>query len=59
MYFHVPPHHFGRLLVCELRLEVLQDLLEVAAVDVVAINFQDDLAWLKTCRSRLPTCSEL
>lgn len=43
---HVSPHHLGRLQVCVLCREVLQDLLVVTAVDVAAVNFQDDLARL-------------
>ena len=55
--FHVFPHRLGRLLVCVLRREVLQDLLVVTAVDVVAIDLQDDLARLKTRCRRLPACN--
>lgn len=39
---------------CMLCTEMLQDLLEVAEVDVVAIDLQDDLARLKTRCSCLP-----
>lgn len=52
----VSPHRLGRLLVCVLCGEVLQDLLVVTLVDVVAVNLQDDLAWQKTCCRRLPAC---
>lgn len=54
---HVSPHHLGRLQVCVLCCEVLQDLLVVTVVDVAAIDFQDDLAGLKTCSGCLPTCN--
>ncbi len=37
-----------------LRSKVLQDLLVVTAVDVVAVDLQDDLAGLKTRPRRLP-----
>lgn len=37
-----------------LRSEVLQDLLVVAAVDVVAVDLKDDLARLKARPCRLP-----
>lgn len=40
-----------------LRGEMLQGFLVVTAVDVVAINLQDDLAGLKTRCRRLPACS--
>lgn len=42
---------------CVLRGEVLQDLLVVTAVDVVAIDLQDDLTGLKARPCRLPACS--
>lgn len=42
---------------CVLRGEVLQDLLVVTAVDVVAIDLQDDLTGLKARPRRLPACS--
>lgn len=42
---------------CVLGGEVLQGLLVVTAVDVVAVDLQDDLAGLKTRRCRLPACS--
>lgn len=48
------PHRLRRLLVCMLCTEMLQDLLEVAEVDVVAIDLKDDLARLKTRCSCLP-----
>lgn len=51
------PHRLGRLLVCVLPGEVLQDLLVVTAVDVVAVDLKDDLAGLKTRPHRLPACS--
>ena len=36
--------------------EVLQDVLVVAVVHVVAVDFQDNLAGLKTRSGRLPAC---
>lgn len=53
----VSPHRLRRLLVCVLRGEVLQDLLVVTAVDVVAIDLQDDLTGLKARPHCLPACS--
>lgn len=52
-----PPHRLGRVLVRVLSTEVLQRLLEVAAVHAVAVDLQDDLARLETRRRRLPACS--
>lgn len=51
---NVSPHRLRRLLVCMLYTEMLQDLLEVAEVDIVAIDLKDNLAWLKTRCSCLP-----
>lgn len=51
---NVFPYRLRRLLVCMLCTEMLQDLLEVAMVDVVAIDLKDNLARLKTHCSCLP-----
>lgn len=57
-YWRVSSHHMGKLEVCLLRAEVLQNLLVVAAVDVVAVDLQDDLPGLKPRPCRLPACVE-
>lgn len=38
--------------------EVLQDLLVITLVDVIAVDFQNNLTRLKTGPGRLPACSE-
>ena len=45
------------ILVGVLGFEVFQDLLVVTVYDIIAIDFQDNLARLKTRPCRLPTCS--
>lgn len=55
--FPVSPHHLQRVLVCVLCSEVLQNFLVGTVVDAVAIDFQDDLARLKTRPRCLPACN--